>query len=78
MQFVSCSVMRPSCKCRPVKPNVHCRQHIDQALDSHTSSQCPGSHLAALIIEPLVQGAGGMLLVDPQFQRQLVQVGWGV
>jgi dethiobiotin synthetase/adenosylmethionine--8-amino-7-oxononanoate aminotransferase len=51
-----------------------CRQYIDRVLDSHTSAQPPGSHLAALIIEPLVQGAGGMLLVDPQFQRQLVQV----
>lgn len=30
--------------------------------------------LAAAVIEPLLQGAGGMLLVDPQFQRAMVQV----
>ncbi|KAJ9512615.1 hypothetical protein QJQ45_018876 [Haematococcus lacustris] len=50
------------------------RQYIEQQLDEHQASSPPGSHMAALIIEPLVQGAGGMLLLDPQFQRQMVQV----
>ncbi|GFH24745.1 uncharacterized protein HaLaN_22598 [Haematococcus lacustris] len=49
------------------------RQYIEQQLDEHQASSPPGSHMAALIIEPLVQGAGGMLLLDPQFQRQMVQ-----
>ncbi|KAK9076821.1 hypothetical protein SSX86_005155 [Deinandra increscens subsp. villosa] len=31
------------------------------------------SHAGALIIEPVIQGAGGMLMVDPLFQRMLVK-----
>lgn len=31
------------------------------------------SHAGALIIEPVIQGAGGMLMVDPLFQRILVK-----
>ncbi|XP_057463174.1 bifunctional dethiobiotin synthetase/7,8-diamino-pelargonic acid aminotransferase, mitochondrial isoform X1 [Actinidia eriantha] len=31
------------------------------------------SHIGALIIEPVVQGSGGMLMVDPLFQRVLVK-----
>ncbi|KAJ9550712.1 hypothetical protein OSB04_014757 [Centaurea solstitialis] len=31
------------------------------------------SHAGALIIEPVIQGAGGMLMVDPLFQRVLVK-----
>ena len=33
-----------------------------------------GQQLAALILEPLVIGAGGMLFIDPLFQRVLVDV----
>ncbi|KAF9000638.1 pyridoxal phosphate-dependent transferase [Cyathus striatus] len=33
-----------------------------------------GPKLAALVIEPLVMGAGGMIFVDPVFQRVLVDV----
>lgn len=33
-----------------------------------------GSVLGSLLLEPLVMGAGGMILVDPLFQRVLVQV----
>nr|GEU73021.1 bifunctional dethiobiotin synthetase/7,8-diamino-pelargonic acid aminotransferase, mitochondrial [Tanacetum cinerariifolium] len=29
-------------------------------------------YAGALIIEPVIQGAGGMLMVDPLFQRLLV------
>lgn len=30
--------------------------------------------LGSLMLEPLLMGAGGMILVDPLFQRLLVQV----
>lgn len=33
-----------------------------------------GPKLAALVLEPLVMGAGGMLFVDPLFQRVLIDV----
>lgn len=41
---------------------------------SHTLDllKAQGQQLAALILEPLVMGAGGMLFVDPLFQRVLV------
>ncbi|KAH7671757.1 Dethiobiotin synthase protein [Dioscorea alata] len=34
---------------------------------------CPSTYIAALIIEPVVQGAGGMQMIDPLFQRTLVR-----
>lgn len=42
------------------------RQYINKVFDS-------SSNIATLIIEPLIQGAGGMRLVDPCFQRIMVQ-----
>lgn len=33
-----------------------------------------GAILGSLLLEPLVMGAGGMVFVDPLFQRILVQV----
>lgn len=33
-----------------------------------------GAILGSLLLEPLVMGAGGMVFVDPLFQRVLVQV----
>ncbi len=65
-------------RCRPAPRSTNVRvrarrRHIDARLAEH-DRQHPGSHLAALIIEPVVQGAGGMLVIDPQFQRQLVEV----
>ncbi|KDP22928.1 hypothetical protein JCGZ_01765 [Jatropha curcas] len=43
---------------------------------THQLSQYPGAegtvHIGALIIEPVIQGAGGMLMIDPLFQRALV------
>eukprot|EP00208_Stichococcus_sp_RCC1054_P000920 CAMPEP_0206139432 /NCGR_PEP_ID=MMETSP1473-20131121/6079_1 /ASSEMBLY_ACC=CAM_ASM_001109 /TAXON_ID=1461547 /ORGANISM="Stichococcus sp, Strain RCC1054" /LENGTH=768 /DNA_ID=CAMNT_0053533229 /DNA_START=85 /DNA_END=2388 /DNA_ORIENTATION=- len=42
-------------------------QWVGQQLDSGA-----GAMIGAAIIEPLLQGSGGMVLVDPLFQRQLV------
>ncbi|EME28238.1 adenosylmethionine-8-amino-7-oxononanoate aminotransferase [Galdieria sulphuraria] len=42
------------------------QQYINKVLDS-------SSTIATLIIEPLIQGAGGMRLIDPCFQRILIQ-----
>jgi dethiobiotin synthetase/adenosylmethionine--8-amino-7-oxononanoate aminotransferase len=44
--------------------------YIARALDA--LKQCGGPKFAALVLEPLVMGAGGMLFVDPLFQRVLV------
>jgi len=44
--------------------------YITRALES--LNQRGGIKLAALILEPLVMGAGGMIFVDPLFQRVLV------
>jgi len=48
------------------------RKHIVSALQrlSETGDIC----LAALVLEPLVMGAGGMIFVDPLFQRVMVDV----
>lgn len=53
------------------------RQYIEEKLEDASrkvDANGNATHLATLIIEPLVQGAGGMLMVDPQFQRELVKV----
>ncbi|WIA41460.1 hypothetical protein OEZ86_005037 [Tetradesmus obliquus] len=47
-------------------------QHITQQLQQHEQQR--GVRLGSLLIEPLLQGAGGMLLADPLFQATLVQV----
>jgi dethiobiotin synthetase/adenosylmethionine--8-amino-7-oxononanoate aminotransferase len=49
------------------------QQHIEAALDAHEAGG--SARLAALLMEPVLQGAGGMLLVDPLFQAVAVQVG---
>jgi dethiobiotin synthetase/adenosylmethionine--8-amino-7-oxononanoate aminotransferase len=52
-------------------------QQQQQQQDSSSSSNKDDSRavrLGALLMEPLLQGAGGMLLVDPLFQKVLVQV----
>lgn len=45
--------------------------YVQQALEK---IERQGQKLAALVIEPLVMGAGGMIFVDPLFQRVLVDV----
>lgn len=47
------------------------RKHIQEELKRLASN---GHAFGALLIEPLVLGAGGMLFVDPLFQRVLVDV----
>ncbi|KAI3754628.1 hypothetical protein L1987_54415 [Smallanthus sonchifolius] len=46
--------------------------YISQELPLSSGSR-KSSHAGALIIEPVIQGAGGMLMVDPLFQRILVK-----
>ena len=46
------------------------RQHIDNTLEKLAAGE--DSPLGALVIEPLVLGAGGMVFVDPLFQRLLI------
>ena len=36
--------------------------------------KCPGHAFGALVVEPLLLGAGGMVLVDPLWQRTLIHV----
>lgn len=46
------------------------RLHVRKVLQAFSRSQ--DRRLAALMLEPLVMGAGGMIFVDPLFQRILV------
>ncbi|KAJ7453686.1 PLP-dependent transferase [Mycena galericulata] len=48
------------------------RRYIAQTLESLEHGG--GPRLASLVLEPLVMGAGGMIFVDPLFQRVLVDV----
>jgi len=51
------------------------RRDIDEKLEAATAKAAEDNiQFGALIIEPVVMGAGGMLLVDPLYQRVLVQV----
>ncbi|EXJ96009.1 hypothetical protein A1O1_01135 [Capronia coronata CBS 617.96] len=47
-------------------------EHIKTTLDSLVRQQ--GRRFGALILEPLLMGAGGMIFVDPLFQRTLITV----
>ena len=42
--------------------------------EARSSGEGAPARLAACIVEPLLQGAGGMLLVDPLYQRCLVEL----
>ncbi|KAI1842403.1 hypothetical protein JX266_011444 [Neoarthrinium moseri] len=46
-------------------------QYIEKTLHHHLSQ---GRKFGAVLLEPVVLGAGGMILVDPLFQRALVNV----
>ncbi|CAN0258670.1 unnamed protein product, partial [Ectocarpus sp. 4 AP-2014] len=47
------------------------RAHVRSKMDDFEAQQ--GAILGSLLLEPLVMGAGGMVFVDPLFQRVLVQ-----
>ena len=48
------------------------RRYIQQTLEKLKHGD--GPQIAALVLEPLVMGAGGMIFVDPLFQRILIDV----
>lgn len=48
------------------------RTYIERTLQNLRSQG--GPELAALVLEPLIMGAGGMIFVDPLFQRVMVDV----
>jgi adenosylmethionine-8-amino-7-oxononanoate aminotransferase len=53
------------------------RQHIEAAISTHEAAAGASSgskRLGALLVEPVLQGAGGMLLPDPLFQAEMVKV----
>lgn len=58
-------------KCRDTTDLAACYiSYISQQLEYSGSSDC--TRIGALIIEPVIQAAGGMHMVDPLFQRVLV------
>uniref|UniRef100_A0ACD6A3R8 Uncharacterized protein n=1 Tax=Avena sativa TaxID=4498 RepID=A0ACD6A3R8_AVESA len=76
--------LSPGDKCFPSLAEVFCKTrdsssaadlystYISQQLSKYSLSS-NREHIAALIIEPVIQGAGGMHMIDPLFQRVLVQ-----
>lgn len=50
------------------------RDYISRAIECHESNGEGRTRIGACIIEPVVQGAGGMRLIDPDFQRAMVDV----
>ncbi|CAI5735705.1 unnamed protein product [Hyaloperonospora brassicae] len=46
------------------------RKHVAHAIDSTEET---GVHVGSALIEPILMGSGGMFLVDPLYQRVLVQ-----
>jgi bifunctional dethiobiotin synthetase / adenosylmethionine---8-amino-7-oxononanoate aminotransferase len=52
--------------------SYHYKQIIEKQLH-HYMNQEDGKKFGALIIEPIVMGAGGMIFVDPLYQHQLIK-----
>ena len=48
------------------------RRYVTGTLEKLAASGSSGTPLGALVLEPLVLGAGGMVFVDPLFQRVLI------
>lgn len=48
------------------------RTHVNNTLERLAGGSGATTHLGALVLEPLVLGAGGMIFVDPLFQRVLI------
>ncbi|KAK1391594.1 hypothetical protein POM88_010650 [Heracleum sosnowskyi] len=46
--------------------------HISEELQVYSGDNL-SAHIGALILEPVIQGAGGMKMIDPLFQRVLVK-----
>ncbi|KAI8336603.1 pyridoxal phosphate-dependent transferase [Chlamydoabsidia padenii] len=57
-------------KCDSGLANLY-KQYIRKELDGLKQQ---GKHIGALLMEPVLMGAGGMIFVDPLFQRTLVDV----
>lgn len=49
------------------------RQQIEARMQQHLANN-PATALGACIMEPVLQGAGGMQLIDPEFQRAMAAV----
>lgn len=49
------------------------RSYIEATMDQHLTSDAR-RRFAAVIIEPILQGAGGMNMIDSQFQKAMIQV----
>lgn len=47
--------------------------HVEHALNSHEAANV-GGRVGACLLEPGMQGAGGMLMLDPLFQNVLARV----
>eukprot|EP00890_Picochlorum_soloecismus_P005958 jgi/Picsp_1/6363/NSC_03712-R1_adenosylmethionine-8-amino-7-oxononanoate aminotransferase-like protein len=57
------------------KELIECyKNYISRAIDRHEGRGEGKTRIGACIIEPVVQGAGGMRLIDPDFQRAMVDV----
>jgi dethiobiotin synthetase/adenosylmethionine--8-amino-7-oxononanoate aminotransferase len=50
------------------------KEYISAAIDNHEGGGAGQTRIGACIIEPVVQGAGGMRLIDPDFQRAMVDI----
>ncbi|CAG8737507.1 2301_t:CDS:2, partial [Funneliformis mosseae] len=50
--------------------SYHYKQNIEKRILDHVNQ---GNKFGALIMEPIVMGAGGMIFVDPLYQNQLIK-----